>query len=110
LITGGYCIIMGMQHGVFGLLVVLMARRSSAGNRRPLLLAPFFWVAIEFYRDRITGVPWQPLGGAQVDNIPFSRIAQITGVYGLSFAVMLVNCAFVAALLLRAQRRKNLLV
>jgi apolipoprotein N-acyltransferase len=110
LITAGYCIIMGMQHGVFGLLVVLMARRSSAGNRRPLLLAPFFWVAIELYRDRITGVPWQPLGGAQVDNIPFARIAQTTGVYGLSFAVMLVNCAFVAALLLRAQRRKNLLI
>jgi apolipoprotein N-acyltransferase len=55
-------------------------------------------------------VPWQPLGGAQVDNIPFARIAQTTGVYGLSFAVMLVNCAFVAALLLRAQRRKNLLI
>ena len=110
LITGGYCIIMGMQHGVFGLLVVLMARRSSAGNRRPLLLAPAFWVAIELYRDRVTSVPWQPLGGSQVDNIPFARIAQTTGVYGLSFAVMLVNCAFVAALLLRGQRRKNLLI
>ena len=34
LITGGYCIIMGMHHGAFGLLVVLMSRRSTAGNRR----------------------------------------------------------------------------
>jgi apolipoprotein N-acyltransferase len=110
LITGGYCIVMGMHHGVFGLLVVLMNRRSSAGNRRPLLLAPVFWVAIELFRDRVTGVPWNPLGGAQVDNIPFVRIAQTTGVYGLSFAVMLVNCAFVAALLLYGQRRKNLLI
>jgi apolipoprotein N-acyltransferase len=110
LITAGYCIIMGMHHGVFGLLVVLMARRSSVGNRRPLLLAPVFWVAIEFFRDRVTGVPWNPLGGSQVDNIPFARISQITGVYGLSFAVMLVNCAVVAALLLYGQRRKNLLI
>jgi apolipoprotein N-acyltransferase len=110
LITAGYCLIMAMHHGVFGLLVVLMARRSAVGNRRPLLLAPVFWVAIELFRDRVVGVPWNPLGGAQVDNIPFARIAQTTGVYGLSFAIMLVNCAFVAALLLRGQRRKNLLI
>ncbi len=110
LITAGYCIIMGTHHGVFGLLVVLMARRSSAGNRRPLLLAPVFWVAIELARDRIIGVPWNLLGGSQIDNIPFARMAQVAGVYGLSFAVMLVNCALVAALLLRGQRRKNLLI
>jgi apolipoprotein N-acyltransferase len=110
LITAGYCFIMGIHHGVFGLLVVLMARRSSAGNRRPLLLAPVFWVAIELARDRMIGVPWNLLGGAQIDNIPFARMAQTAGVYGLSFAVMLVNCALVAALLLRGRRRKNLLV
>jgi apolipoprotein N-acyltransferase len=110
LITAGYCIIMGMHHGVFGLLVVLMARRSTLGNRRPLLLAPVFWTAIEFFRDRVTGVPWNLLGYAQIDNIPFARIAQTTGVYGLSFAVMLVNCAFVAALLFVGRRRTNLLV
>jgi apolipoprotein N-acyltransferase len=110
LITLGYGLIMGVHHGIFGLLVVLMARRSSLGNRRPLFLAPFFWVAVELLRDRVIGVPWDPLGGAQVDNIPFARIAQITGVYGLSFAVMLVNCAFVAAFLLYGQRRKNLLI
>lgn len=110
LITAGYCLIMALHHGVFGLLVVLMARRSTFGIRRPLLLAPVFWTAIEFYRDRITGVPWNPLGGSQIDNIPFARIAQTTGVYGLSFAVMLVNCAFVAALLLMGRRRINLLI
>lgn len=110
LITAGYCLIMGMHHGVFGLLIVLMARRSTLGNRRPLLLAPVFWVAIEFFRDRITGVPWEPLGNSQVDNIPFARIAEFAGVYGLSFAVMLVNCAFAAGFLLFGKRRKNLLI
>jgi apolipoprotein N-acyltransferase len=110
LIMLGYCLIMGMHHGVFGLLVVLMARRSTLGNSRPLLLAPFFWVALEFFRERVVGVPWNPLGNAQVDNIPFTRIAEVTGVYGLSYAIMLVNCAFVAALLLRGRRRLNLLI
>lgn len=101
---------MGLHHAMFGLLVVLMARRSNMGNRRPLLMAPVFWVAIEFFRDRITGFPWNLLGGSQVDNVPFARIAQTTGVYGLSFAIMLVNCAFVAALLLVGRRRINLLI
>jgi apolipoprotein N-acyltransferase len=110
LITLGYGLIMGVHHGIFGMLVVLMARRSSVGNRRPLLLAPFFWVAIELMRDHIIGVPWIPLGGSQIDNIPFARIAETTGVYGLSFAIMLVNCALVAAFLLYGQRRKNLLI
>src|SRR5262249_55152706 len=110
LIALGFCLIMGMHHGAFGLLVVLMARRSSLGNRRPLFMAPFFWVAIEFFRDRVTGVPWQPLGGAQVGNIPFARISEVTGVYGLSFAIMLVNCAFAAAFLLYGRRRRNMLI
>jgi apolipoprotein N-acyltransferase len=109
-ITMGYCLIMGMHHGVFGMLVVLMTRRSTLGNRRPLLMAPVFWVALEFFRDRIIGVPWEPLGNSQVDNIPFARIAQFTGVYGLSLAIMLVNCAFTAGFLLFGRRRKNLLL
>ena len=75
-----------------------------------MLLAPVFWTAIELFRDRVIGDPWNPLGGAQINNIPFARMAQVAGVYGLSFAVMLVNCALVAAVLLRGQRRKNLLV
>lgn len=110
LIMLGYCLIMGLHHGVFGLLVVLISRRSTSGNSRPLLLAPVFWTALEFFRERVVGVPWNPLGNAQVDNIPFSRIAEVTGVYGLSFAIVLVNCAFVAGLLLHGRRRTNLLI
>jgi apolipoprotein N-acyltransferase len=110
LVTAAFCLIMAMHHGVFGMLVVLMVRRSSLGNRSPLLLAPFFWAALEFFRDRVIGVPWQPLGNAQVSNIPFARIAEFTGVYGLSFAVMLVNCAFTAAFLLYGKRSRNLMI
>ncbi len=111
LIMLAFCLILGMHQGAFGLLVVWMGRRSSAGNRRPLLLAPFFWVAIEFFRNRVTPVPWDPMGNSQVNNIPFTRIAEFTGVYGLSFAIILVNCAFAAAFLLPGGRRRlNLLI
>ncbi len=110
LIMVAFCLLMGLHHGLFGMLVVLMARRSILGNRRPLLLAPFFWVAIELLRDRGIGDPWNPLGNSQVGNIPFGRIAEFTGVYGLSFAIVLVNAAFTAGLLLYGKRRINLLI
>jgi apolipoprotein N-acyltransferase len=110
LLMFGLSAYMALNHAIFCALVVLMARRSSLGNRRPLFLAPFFWVALEIFRDRVIGFPWNPLGGSQVDNIPFARIAEVTGVYGLSFAVVLVNCAFVAGLLLYGRRRTNLLI
>jgi apolipoprotein N-acyltransferase len=110
LLMFGLSAYMALNHAFFCTLVVLMARRSSLGNRRPLFLAPFFWVAIELFRDRVIGFPWNPMGGSQVDNIPFARIAEVTGVYGLSFAVVLVNCAFVAGMLLYGRRRTNLLI
>ncbi len=69
-----------------------------------LLLSPFLWVAVELARTRITGFPWDLLGIAQVDNIPLSRIATVTGVYGLSFEIMVVNTALAAAFVIRGER------
>lgn len=106
----GFCLILGMHQGAFALFVVLMVRRSTLGNRRPLFLAPFFWVAIDFFRDRATPFFWEPLGTSQVNNVPFAQLAQLTGVHGLTFAIVLVNCAFTAALLLYGKRRRNLLI
>ncbi len=110
LIMIAFCLAMGLHHGAFAAFVVLLVRRSSFGNARALLTAPFLWTAIEFFHDRVAGFPWNPLGSAQIDNIPFSRIAEFTGVYGLSFAIMLVNCAFTAGLLFYGKRRQNLLI
>jgi apolipoprotein N-acyltransferase len=99
----------GMHHGVFGLLLVGAARARHLGRNRALILTPFFWVTVEILWERIVGFPWQPLGTAQVDNIPMSRIATWTGVYGLSFEIALVNAAFAAAFLLPRERRRMML-
>jgi apolipoprotein N-acyltransferase len=73
-------------------------------------MTPAVWVAVEFARTRITGFPWDLLGIAQVDNIALARIARWTGVYGLSFEVILVNVAFAAAFLVRREKRRQLLL
>jgi apolipoprotein N-acyltransferase len=64
---------------------------------------------VELARAYITGFPWDLLGTTQIDNIPLSRIASITGVYGLSFEIALVNTAVAAAFLVPHARRKLLL-
>ena len=104
-----FCLYLGLYHGLFGALLA-KAGASAAGSRRAILLSPFLWVAVELARARITGFPWDLLGTAEVENIPLTQIAHWTGVYGISFGIMLVNTAFAAALLLPKERRLTLLV
>ncbi len=99
---------LGLYHGLFGLLVCLLAG-SGRDFRRPLVVAPFLWVAVELARTRVTGYPWNLLGIAQVDNLALSRIAASTGVYGISFEIALVNIAVAAAFLVPREKRGALL-
>jgi apolipoprotein N-acyltransferase len=100
----------GLYHGTFGLLLALVAGSRIAGHkietagsaaaiRRALVAAPFLWVAIELARTRITAFPWELLGYSQTGNFALTRIATLTGVYGLSFEILLVNSVFAAAFL-----------
>ena len=105
-----FCLYLALYHGAFAALLALVADPGSPLSRRALLSASFLWVAVELARTRITGFPWDLLGTVQVDNIPLARIARFTGVYGLSFEIMLVNTAFATAFLVRRDKRKTLLI
>ena len=104
-----FCLYLGLYHGLFGLLLSL-AVGPGRDNRIVFLAAPFFWVAVELARTLVTGFPWNLLGTAQVDNISLSRITIWTGVYGVSFEIMLVNVAVGAAFLVRKKKRSTLLI
>ncbi len=104
-----FCLYLGLYHGLFGLLVSLSVGRTR-DNRLALAAAPFLWVAVELARTRVTGFPWNLLGTAQVDNISLSRITTWTGVYGVSFEIMLVNVAVAAAFLVPKKKRSTLML
>jgi apolipoprotein N-acyltransferase len=104
-----YALYLAIYHGLFGLLVALIARRRNGYSLRALVFAPFVWVAVELGRAYVTGFPWDLLGTTQIDNIPLSRIATFTGVYGLSFEIALVNTAVAAAFLVPRARRNLML-
>lgn len=58
----------------------------------PLLSFPFVWVGLEYVRSFLmTGFPWASLGYSQYRTLPLIQIADITGVYGLSFLIALCN-------------------
>ncbi len=89
---------------VFMLLVVYLAlyvavfmflARKGEEKGIPLLLSfPALWVGLEYLRSfLLTGFPWASLGYSQYRVLPLVQIADITGVYGLSFLIMLSNVA-----------------
>jgi apolipoprotein N-acyltransferase len=58
------------------------------------LLAPPLWVSLEYIRGFLfSGFPWELLGYSQYLTLPLVQIADITGVYGVSFLIVLVNAA-----------------
>jgi apolipoprotein N-acyltransferase len=60
-----------------------------------MMMTPFLWVSLEYLRSfLLTGFPWANLGHSQYLNLPFIQIADVTGVYGLSFVILLVNVTF----------------
>src|SRR5436190_7789877 len=105
-----FCLYLGLYHGLFGFLIALVARSSRVGPTRALLFAPFIWVGVELARARITGFPWDLLGYTQIDNIPLTRIATVTGVYGASWIIVLVNCVFVLGIFTFRERGKRTLL
>lgn len=50
------------------------------------------WVVFEYIRSHfLTGFPWGVLGYTQWSALPLIQVADITGVYGISFVIMLAN-------------------
>ncbi len=97
---------------IYGLLVALQAAFPAAAcaltgfclvrtGRRLLLLLPFAWVSLEYLESHFPfgGFPWLLFGYSQTDFICIAQIADITGVYGVTFLVLCVNTALAWALL-----------
>jgi apolipoprotein N-acyltransferase len=103
-----FCMTAGLGHAIFGVCFAALASRDSV-RRFALALAPVLWVAVELTRTHLIDFSWNLLGTVQVDNIPLARISTITGVYGISFEIVLVNAALATALLLPRGRRTRML-
>ncbi|MBS1799234.1 MAG: apolipoprotein N-acyltransferase [Acidobacteria bacterium] len=103
-----FCLYLGLYHALFGWVVVSF--KNYFGARLALLLSPLAWVAVELARARITGLPWDLMGIAQVDNPLLTRLAPLTGAYGLSFVIALVNALWLVRIQIRERKHTRLLL
>jgi len=56
------------------------------------LFAPPLWVSLEYLRGILfSGFPWGLLGYSQFLTLPMVQISDVTGIYGVSFIIVLVN-------------------
>lgn len=61
-------------------------------GRFKVFITAFIWVALEYLRATLlTGFPWCLFGYSQSSNLNLIQISDITGVYGVSFILVLVN-------------------
>lgn len=73
-----------------------------------MFVAPVFWTVLEFVRSyALTGFPWSSLAYSQYTFLPFIQVADITGVYGISFLLVAINGAFADALLLKRRKAER---
>ncbi len=83
------CLYLGSYVGLFSLLFNMVKK----GSKLPaILIVPLLWVSLEFLRTYLlTGFPWALLAYSQYKLLPLIQIADITGVYGVSFLVAALN-------------------
>jgi apolipoprotein N-acyltransferase len=99
MLLAGYC---GLYVGLFaGALSWLAARRSALAA---VAVAPFFWVAAEWARGWVLGgFPWGSLGYSQYRELAVIQVAELGGVYAVSFVVLAVNAALASTVVVSAR-------
>lgn len=86
LVLAGY---LGLYVGLYAWGFTRLEQRWATGA---WIAAPCLWVALEYARTHaFSGLPWGLLGYSQFQRLPLIQIANITGVYGVSFLIVLVN-------------------
>lgn len=81
------CLYLSLYTGAFSFLVT-----NFIESRIKIFLFAGFWISLEYIRAVIlTGFPWCLLGYSQFDQTLLIQIADITGVYGISFIISAAN-------------------
>jgi apolipoprotein N-acyltransferase len=68
--------------------------------------APLLWTCLEYGKSSLlTGFPWENLGYSQYLQLPLIQIADLTGVYGVTFVIVLINALIYELLFVTASKK-----
>jgi len=80
----------GFYFALFGLFYRMLSQLNNHTLKGPLVAAG--WVGCEYFRSTLfTGLPWELVAHSQYQNLSLIQIADITGVYGISFIIVGIN-------------------
>jgi apolipoprotein N-acyltransferase len=105
--SGPLVLLVVLQSFYWGLFTASATFVGSRTRVPAWLYIPILWVAFEQLRSLfVLGFTWGALGYAGVSTNPLpAQFASVTGVFGVSFWMVLVNALVLEALLARKQRR-----
>ncbi|MFH1359781.1 MAG: apolipoprotein N-acyltransferase [Candidatus Omnitrophota bacterium] len=90
--AAGACALILYLSLYFGLFAVGYCAFSKKSFLTRLILLPCLWVGLEFLRAHLlTGFGWVSLGQSQYTNLNLIQFADITGMLGVSFYIVMVN-------------------
>src|ERR1700746_1339319 len=104
-LSAGILSLFGIAGGIiwstFSMSVAFVARRR--GVALACVLAPFFWVTLEFARTHLPyiGFPWNLTGYAASNSLALLQLTPITGIWGLSFVIAAYGSFLAYAVLMR---------
>jgi len=106
LLLGTY---LGLYVGVFGFAYVALLRATKIAS---IPLVPSLWVSMEYAWSNapILGLPLAGLGYTQYQSLHLIQISDLTGQYGVSFVLVMVNAAITEALSSSPGARRSLLL
>ncbi len=89
---GGMAVLFSLYYALFGAVYRVASRVAGSWI---LVAGPSLWVALEYARANVGFLAWPTnlLGFTQYRFLPFIQVADLTGVYGVSFLLVLINHA-----------------
>jgi apolipoprotein N-acyltransferase len=86
-------ILLSLYLALYPTLFSLIYKNLLKNNLPTSLYAPFIWVSLEVLRTYfLTGFPWALLGYSQYKFLIITQIVDITGIYGVSYLIVIFNC------------------
>ncbi|MFO7557337.1 MAG: apolipoprotein N-acyltransferase [Desulfobacterales bacterium] len=96
----GFIFLLALYLGLYVAAFSAILKRFCIQPVGIFFLIPVLIVSFEYLRSFLfSGFPWELLGYSQYNRLPLIQISDITGVYGVSFLIALVNGAFLIVLL-----------
>jgi apolipoprotein N-acyltransferase len=97
------CAALSAYFSLFAAAVVFLRNRGLS----EIVTAPLLWTTLEYLKSHLfTGFPWENLAYSQYKFLHIIQFTDITGIYGLSFVIILINALIYDVITYCQQERK----